>query len=109
MAGLEIWSGVGLILGPPIGGLIYPSLGVPGVFLSLSLFPLAMLLAVPSLRYVHMQLLYTGSHNTAVSIIDAFVLVWYRLYTLRESASIRWCCFVVASADNTYCLCKSNS
>jgi hypothetical protein len=51
MAGIEIWSGCGLVLGPPIGGTIYPSFGVPGVFLTLSIFPAVMLLTVPGLRY----------------------------------------------------------
>jgi MFS family permease len=50
MAGIEIWSGCGLVLGPPIGGTIYPSFGVPGVFLTLSIFPAVMLLTVPGLK-----------------------------------------------------------
>ncbi|KAG5189338.1 major facilitator superfamily domain-containing protein [Tribonema minus] len=50
MAGIEIWSGVGLVLGPPLGGCLYPYVGVPGVFVCLSVLPLLLLVAMPAMR-----------------------------------------------------------
>eukprot|EP00612_Vaucheria_litorea_P002203 CAMPEP_0171458216 /NCGR_PEP_ID=MMETSP0945-20130129/3986_1 /TAXON_ID=109269 /ORGANISM="Vaucheria litorea, Strain CCMP2940" /LENGTH=175 /DNA_ID=CAMNT_0011983985 /DNA_START=280 /DNA_END=804 /DNA_ORIENTATION=- len=49
-AGIEIWSGIGSIIGPPIGGLIYPHYGITGIFFCVSLFPLLVFISVLCMR-----------------------------------------------------------
>eukprot|EP00752_Nemacystus_decipiens_P005536 g5008.t1 len=47
MAGIEIWSGVAAILGPPLGCLVVPYGGVSSVFFMVAMFPVCLLLLTP--------------------------------------------------------------
>jgi ACDE family multidrug resistance protein len=46
MAGIEIASGIALFMGPAIGGLLLPYVGVEGIFICISTAPLLMLVAL---------------------------------------------------------------
>ncbi|CAM9258894.1 unnamed protein product [Choristocarpus tenellus] len=52
MGGIEVWSGIALVLGPPLGTVVYPLGGVPCVFYTMTLFPLVMLLCVPRIHHM---------------------------------------------------------
>ncbi|CAM9724922.1 unnamed protein product [Pylaiella littoralis] len=49
MAGIEIWSGVAQILGPPLGCLVVPYGGVSSVFLLVAMFPVGLVFFAPSI------------------------------------------------------------
>ncbi|CAM9909079.1 unnamed protein product [Ectocarpus fasciculatus] len=52
MAGIEIWSGVAEILGPPLGCLAVPYGGVSSIFLVVAVFPVVLLLFTPRVRHL---------------------------------------------------------
>ncbi|CAM9797229.1 unnamed protein product [Scytosiphon promiscuus] len=47
MAGIEIWSGVAQILGPPLGCLVVPYGGVSSIFLLVAMFPVCLIFLSP--------------------------------------------------------------
>lgn len=52
VSALQVWSGVALVIGPPFGGLAHPLGGVSFMFISMAVFPLAMLACVPRIRHL---------------------------------------------------------
>ena len=48
----QIWSGVALVLGPPLGCLVVPYGGVSSVFLVAAAFPLVLLLFAPKVAHL---------------------------------------------------------
>eukprot|EP00903_Cladosiphon_okamuranus_P007946 g7671.t1 len=52
MAGIEIWSGVAAIVGPPLGCLVVPHGGVSSIFLMVALAPVCLLFCAPRVGHL---------------------------------------------------------
>lgn len=48
----QVYSGVALIIAPPLGGLVYPLGGVPGVFLLMAAFPVILMFVAPRVNHL---------------------------------------------------------